>query len=360
MPIKVLYIDDVDSEQLAYAELLKKEKEIEVKISQPPPSVDDLSTILGSPTDIFLIDYELTCPTSTGVHANYRGGTLASALRERIAEFPMIMFTRKNLMSTSTQTKHLLESVTSFDGVLLKDDVDTNPDKAALYLKIIAEGFICLRESERSWENARSLLDIKSDFEENLIREASPPIIKGSWQVREMARWIQGTLLKYPGILYDSLHAATLLGITEESYLEIQDYFKECSYKGCFASNDLFWWKDRLIDKATTLQMETDENGPIFTHFVIAYEKKYGISLHRSKCIYCEKIPADRVCYVLHKPVMTSCSISYRPDNRPSTMDEARVSFKAILETNEVDETFLDPSSNEIVKGLREGAANID
>ena len=35
----------------------------------------------------------------------------------------------------------------------------------------------------------------------------------------DVSNWIQHTLIEYPGILYDSIHAATFLGISEKEFL---------------------------------------------------------------------------------------------------------------------------------------------
>ncbi len=38
--------------------------------------------------------------------------------------------------------------------------------------------------------------------------------MKGAtWAVFTTAKWIRNVLMKYPGILYDEIHAATFLGI---------------------------------------------------------------------------------------------------------------------------------------------------
>lgn len=59
--------------------------------------------------------------------------------------------------------------------------------------------------------------------------------------------------------------------------------------------------------------------------------------------------PADTVCYVLGIPIRIENSLPYRPDDRPAIMDEARISFRAIRESNCFDERYLDPADRLLV-----------
>lgn len=77
-------------------------------------------------------------------------------------------------------------------------------------------------------------------------------------------------------------------------------------------------------------------------------------SLEPAICIYDKTPIADWVCYVLQKPVKQQNSIPYYPDQRPSVMDQARVSFKAIQESNAFDENLVDSDGYEIVSKLWE------
>jgi len=63
---------------------------------------------------------------------------------------------------------------------------------------------------------------------------------------------------------------------------------------------------------------------------------------------------ADAVCYILKEPVKVRNSIRYYPDDRPPVMDEARVSFRAIRESNEFDENLVDEDGRSIVNKLWE------
>lgn len=51
---------------------------------------------------------------------------------------------------------------------------------------------------------------------------------------------------------------------------------------------------------------------------------------------------------------MHKYTVAYRPDNRPSVMDQARVSFKAIQETNKVQRALIDGLSDEALRRIQE------
>jgi hypothetical protein len=59
---------------------------------------------------------------------------------------------------------------------------------------------------------------------------------------------------------------------------------------------------------------------------------------------------------VLRKPVKREFSLPYHPDSRPAVMDEARVSYKAIRESNDVFEEFFDEQHRQLVRKIQDAA----
>ena len=92
---------------------------------------------------------------------------------------------------------------------------------------------------------------------------------------------------------------------------------------------------------------------PLRMGFPLAWERNKEVSIERSKCVYTGESPAEWVCYILKKPVMIKNSLAYYPDSRPSVMDEARVSFKAIRTSNEVNDDLFDPLGQEMLSNIR-------
>jgi hypothetical protein len=94
--------------------------------------------------------------------------------------------------------------------------------------------------------------------------------------------------------------------------------------------------------------------GPVFLKFNEVFSAEFGEKLAPAICVYDGTPVADWVCYILKKPVKQRNSIPYYPDSRPPVMDQARVSFKAIQESNEFDESLVDSDSYVVVKKLWE------
>ncbi len=93
-------------------------------------------------------------------------------------------------------------------------------------------------------------------------------------------------------------------------------------------------------------------NGPVNRTFTEAIRSKYKIELKLAKCVWDGKPLADQVCYLSHQPVKTQNSLRYYPDNRPSTMDKARVSFRAIRESDDFDEELLDSTGRTMLEKI--------
>ena len=62
-----------------------------------------------------------------------------------------------------------------------------------------------------------------------------------------ISRWVRQTLIEMPGFLYDSLWAATLLGIRERSFQKVESIFEGAKYNGIFADkSNARWWQTRI------------------------------------------------------------------------------------------------------------------
>jgi hypothetical protein len=190
--------------------------------------------------------------------------------------------------------------------------------------------------------------------------KADPPpeiLSEDTWRVPEIARWIRGVLLHYPGILYDSLHASVALGLSRESLLRpsLLAFFRTARYTGVFAQKDSHFWKTRFLTKARALLRDVGLQDAPFTDFAKGWRRKRRISLPQAVCNTSGESPADSVCYVLREPVLRRYSLPYRPDPRPAVMDEARVSFKAIRTDNRYDERLFPPDSQQLLDAIQRG-----
>lgn len=352
MAINILYIDD---EAKTKAKRIQQELDqmegVNCKLILPPKiSGADLNKIASGSYDLFLVDQELTTT------ATYFGSTLVAELRARLPEHPIVIISRTAVLRRlgAQKERQLREEMQTFDDLLLKGEVDDHPDKVRHEFISLAEGFSALREHPgRTWHQLVSTIGAGTE-EADQLREASPPLQRGRWTVTGAASWLRDTILGYPGILYDPIHAATRLGITEESFRreEVQLEIKASKYEGIFEPFEGRWWRERLLSKAMELAAEYELNGPVNKTFPEAIQSKYKIELEPAVCVWDGKPLADQVCYLTHQPVKTQNSLRYYPDNRPNVMDKARVSFRAIRESDDFDEELLDSTSRTMLEKI--------
>lgn len=140
--IKVLYIDELAGDREKYSDCLSRARKIFLE-PVPPPASLDLSGITDGKIDLFLIDYQLSKGRRADARVNYQGGTLATAIRERYPEHPVVALTRKDLFSTGAFKETRLRDL--FDSVIYKGDVVEDKSGWSDFLRGIGAGFRALR-----------------------------------------------------------------------------------------------------------------------------------------------------------------------------------------------------------------------
>jgi hypothetical protein len=371
MPITIIYFDDQTDEHSQAARLamrLGRRGLIKFVLFHPPADINDIGSIdvpdrgkiLENPPDLFLVDQDLN------MAVNYFGSTLVAQLRSKLPEIPIVLITRRSILRNLGRetSRQLVEEMQTFDELVLKDAIDDNPEIAEQELLTLADGFLMLRQQEgRTWSNLVRL--IKADEGElDRLREASPPLhakapgyedTKNEWTVTGAAHWLRDVVIAYPGILYDSLQAATRLRISERSFLQegVQQELDGSQYEGIFAPIEKRWWSDRLLGLAQSLVTEQFGMQKTSNDFAEAYQRKHGSELEISRCVWDGSPSADQMCYILKQPVKTEHSLRYYPDTRPSVMDPARVSFRAIRESSAFDEELLDSRSRGLLSRIQ-------
>ena len=355
MTTKVLYIDDEitkpgrDAQKIR--ELLNSEGEFECELTLPPKVFSDLPTELP---DALLIDLELGTASANEKPVGYFGSTLAAEMRMRHPACPIILVTRPHVIGGKLP---LLENSMDVDLIVYKDEVNRNPDEIRARIVALVQGFRNLGTiATQEWLRVLNLME-SNEQEKKLLRESAPPLEGKQWDVSRVARWIRNVVMGFPGILYDAMTTATRLGISENAFREpnVQELMRLAKYTGVFGTYKERWWRDRVFSIAQSLIIEQGLRGPVFQKFAEAFKAKFGTDLDPAICIYDETPIADWVCYIYKQPVKQRNSIPYYPDNRPAVMDQARVSFKAIQESDKFDESLVDSDSYEtVVKKLWE------
>ncbi|MCU1264511.1 MAG: hypothetical protein JWM21_829 [Acidobacteria bacterium] len=356
MAIRVLYIDDEalpnSGEAEAISKLLSLPGEFECVLELPPKTFSDLAV---DHPDALLVDYDLSSAPEGGDPVSYMGSTLASEMRMRQPTVPIALVTRLPITAAKWQEQFLRQS-SDLDLIIDKDDIIRTPEKVRASITSLVEGFSALGEVEgQDWDKVVALMEANED-EGNLLREAGPPVSNGLWNTPQTAKWILTVVLRYPGIVYNELTAATRLGISLASFNlpKLRELITPAQYQGMFCDDQVRWWRGRLFNIAQGLLLKHEIRGAISEQFREAYRKEFDEPLEPAVCIYDGTPTADWVCHILRAPVKQENSVPYYPDSRPSVMDQARVSFKAIKESDSFDESLVDADSYELVKSLWE------
>lgn len=351
----MLYFDDEierpgrDAQKIK--ELLEVPGEFEIDLRFPPQHVSDLPS---SPPDVLLVDFVINTALRDGQHVDYYGSTLASEMRMRHPSCLIVLVTRPENFRMNETKMQLLEESVDVDAILLKDDIYTSPEEQRAKIEALASGFKALDTiKNQSWSSVLGIMRADKQEADNL-REAGPPMLHKRWNVPKTARWIRNVVMGFPGILYDDLTAATRLGISLDAFRSssVQKLVEDAKYDGVFSTYQERWWRDRLFNIAQKLMLKHEVRGVVSQKFAEAFRIDTGGNLSLATCIFDETPIADWICYVLKKPVKQQNSIPYYPDSRPSVMDQARVSFKAIQESSDFDESLVDADGLERVEKL--------
>ena len=350
---RIALIEDKDGESLRLSVEQLGEGNFQVSLFYPPSDLN-LATAMDANADLFLVDYELDTAQEDKSIANYRGTTLAARLRELRPEHPIVLLTRSDLSLWATDHR-TVEASSTFDDILYKDQ-ELRTDRAAAKTKLLslATDYKKLRESfDRSVPTLLGMLRTDEEGQEQSLL-SNPP--GNGWKAVEVAKWVRSTLIRYPGILYDPIHAATALGISMDSFNNpsVREVLEPAEYQGLFSASEERWWRHTLFQVANQFGETANTGLSLREGFRVAAKLKLGLEVKPAVDEQTGIGTADTVCYCLNIPIRIESSLPYHPDARPRVMDEARVSFKAIRETNDVDESHLDSVHRELMREIQQ------
>ncbi len=350
MTIRALYIDgQTDKSHHKLGELLHVPDKFECESRQAPGNLDNFAGLISEVPDVLMIDSDLSARSDNGNAVSYSGITLAAEVRMHRPSRPIILIAGPHEIREPQITKASVD----FDLIVYEDDVRRHSEKERKKIAALIDGFKMLESIKgQKWSGVLEQMGAGPD-EVRLLGEAGPPVERKQWTIPQTARWIRNVIMRFPGILYDEITAATRLGISPESFRtpDMQGLTESCRYSGVFGSCKARWWRGRLFHKARELMLRHKTEGRLSDKFRHAFAAEFGEELAPAVCVADGKAAADWVCHILRKPVRQRNSIPYYPDNRPAVMDQARVSFKAVRESDDFDETLADADSYEIIRG---------
>lgn len=352
---KILFLDDKEDDRRIYKK--KLERKFEVLIEEIPESKNDYQKIIDEKPDVILLDFDLSTPNKNNQKSSVSGVPLSIEFRQKIPDIPIILFTKKSLFNID-KFSNIKNSLNCIDTVIYKTDLSSQSEKLFTEIENLASGYSTIQKKKlKSISDLFELLKAPTvDFErlkQSIPRESLQDTSILSTAVA--ARWIRDILIKYPGILYEDIYAATLLGISKEAFLkeDVQKFFSPTKYIGVFSAPEERWWKSKLIDIAVSRMKNEEISLPLNMGFpkMWARIKKYELDV--SKCNSSGITPADYVCCLMKEQTTISNSILYPFDLRPDVMDRSRISFRAIRESNDYNLDFFDLNQKEMIKQIR-------
>jgi hypothetical protein len=170
------------------------------------------------------VDFDLTKPDSDGNVIGISGVSLSTELRQKFPDIPIVLFTRKSVFKIRNYSE-IEDTLSSINRIIFKNELFKPDTNEMNFLYELAIGFKKLRSvKSKNWNNLMKILNAPDIAFENL-KLSNPPISsisKKKWSVSYASKWIRETLITYPGILYDAVHSATFLGISEDTFQSTQ------------------------------------------------------------------------------------------------------------------------------------------
>jgi len=234
------------------------------------------------------LDHILDKTTST-TPVFQRGSTIAEAIKEKWPSCPVVGVTNAiKLQHVDLRTKGTYDALLPF----------YNFGNYIGRIKAIREGFaLVARTKAQTAIKLTELLNPPEDEVERLVA-ALPDDLKASFSDASVAsrlyRWVD-LLLDRPGFLYDSLWAATFLGLNESGFQKVAGRFEKGKYKGVFVRDDApRWWSSRLSKLLyKQCKPKSDEMSWHVGRRLRGIKKE-----HYSRCYACGKQFPDTVAYL--------------------------------------------------------------
>jgi hypothetical protein len=192
----------------------------------------------NQPPDLFVIDHVFNLTLPFGL----KGSSVAHLLRNEFPRVPMVCVTSMFDRPTSFDQ----EDISEYTALFLYQHLENHIED----LFAIARDFPKLHPSKRGVrDHLVACLKAPARDREDLLRILPEEFhdAKHATTDHRVASWIFNTLLRRPGFLYDRLHVATLLGLTEEGFAKVEDRFHSAKYRGVFATRrGSKWWSSSV------------------------------------------------------------------------------------------------------------------
>ena len=357
-PIRAIFVDD-DPSDIKLADRLSRGG-LECVGLVPPDSLDELVEVLTerlkSGRNLVLLDYRLDTQSSAS-HADYRGGSVAAAVKERFPLCPVVLVTTEQKFQRSVAHNPSVRAV--FDHQILKDDLHrpSQRSRIATDLLDLAHGYLSVKSladgTRPSWDAIANLL--KADEQEvSLLPEYWLGAAPAPAQV-EICRWLLQELLLYTGPFLDRYQTAARLGLTQSSFdrVEIQTALAPAEYRGPFSQLRPRWWRGRIARLLRRWAKDDADSSSERRTKALARELKVA-RLLGAKCVWCGSGAVQRACSICNQSVDAPHAIVGYIDSRPRWAESAAICFDCI-EKGKAKDVRFEAGSGGLVREIQKG-----
>jgi len=183
-----------------------------------------------------------------------RGSSLAAVIHDNHPEIALVGMTGDDAAVEELQKSKFID-------FYQRNEIATGDCIPDLYA--IADGYETLTHFFGSGKAASAIPSGICQFvkcpksDEDTFVASIPGTFKSPWDTgtsHTFARWIWNDLLHRPGLLYDALEVATLLGLKLQGLPLIEKHLEKCRYSGIFASSHgPRWWVSLVRDEIRKL-----------------------------------------------------------------------------------------------------------
>jgi len=288
--------------------------------------------------DLFLMDYQLnTIADSKGKKYEGKGISYIGLLRENYPDIPIYAFSALPKLGASANQTYVLEKETEY-----RLDYSEIQDRGHELLYHDALDYKTIRKATRKGINELIKLLKPPEIEKERIMGLLPHILKIcefkgikteniAGKSLDFASWVRKILLPKPGFLYNQIHSATAIGMTETAFLDRKDTFASALYTGVFSASltEGLWWKAKLYEVVTRKAIEQSSASEMSSDI-----RKIGVTAFNLKdteiarCVFCGAQFPDTVGIDeddLEKPVHFRCSEVSPEDTKTLFFDDRRV-----------------------------------
>jgi hypothetical protein len=362
--IRAVYIDESQGE-LSYAVRLTKAG---LRCDPLPPgeTVDEmlrqLRERLDEGYDVVLLDYRLDDrPEDRVITVNYRGGTVAAALKEQLPQVPLVLVTTADKFEASLEHNARVRRL--FDLMVLKEELLTPLEQRRLIandIKDLAMGYryisqcvgMPLAQEADGWDVVANLMEATASERKHFVESHANLAPTG---ILEIAEWLLRDVLEFPGFLLDDRETAVRLGINENSFArtEVQEWLAPAQYSGPFSELRRRWWSGRVQERLREVAGpdSVDDSGRRTS--AIAASIKVP-ELQADQCVWCGSGLISRACSICLQAVDPWHQLVGNLDQRPRWAEPAVICYRCIA-SGRAEKVRFGTGAEDIVEALKSG-----